>query len=112
MGYSRGPSKDTYTEVSSIGKRRHRQGVDESEIELEHGTYWKDSPSRLEGRNNCYSAAANGEPTLNLSGSTEDLRVSQRNGGADGGIWKSTNVTVSHAKNDYQLSVYASKMES
>ncbi len=71
--------------------------ISQSQIELEHGTGWKDSYTTDYGGadNQSYSATANGKP-LTANSSQEHLRGEEAHGG-NGGIWKSTSVVVNHS---------------
>ena len=95
-GHSSGPPKDLSPEASASVKRGYVRKTSQSQIELEHGTGWKDSyTTDYRGADNQgYSATANGQP-LTANSSQEHLRGVEAHGGNDG-IWKSTSVVVNH----------------
>ena len=70
--------------------------ISQSQIELEHGTGWKDSYTTDYRRadNQSYSVTANGKP-LTANSSQEHLRGEEAHG-ENGGIWNFTSVVVNH----------------
>ena len=95
-GHSGGPSKETSPGSSALSKQGYVRKSSQSQIELEHSAGWKDSDTTDYGGadNQSYSATANGKP-LTADSSQEHLRGIEVHGG-NGGIWKSTSVTVNH----------------
>lgn len=84
-----------------MGRRTYTHKISSSEVELEHGTGWKNSYSVHHGGENINNvsagASANHQHIFQANSGEEHLRGVEANEN-NGGIWKSTSVVVSRGR--------------